>query len=109
MKKREKKGRRTAVLEAILLDGHLLRQLGQRLVDGVTPSQRLREPPLEALHLLHGALGEGRPEEQRSRGAVWMRCARSRDLELVNAVAILETFFGSLGFFTSTSTLLTSR
>lgn len=67
-KEKEKRARRTAVLEAVLFDGHLLGQLGQRLVDGVTPSQCLREAPLEALHFLHGALGEGGPEENKSRG-----------------------------------------
>lgn len=56
-------GEPTAVLQAVLLDGHLLGQLRQRLVDGVAASQGLRETPLKALHLLHGALGKGRPAE----------------------------------------------
>lgn len=66
MRKDGKKLKRTAVLQAVLLNGHLLCQLGQRLVDGVAASQRLREAPLEALHLLHGALGKGRPADERT-------------------------------------------
>lgn len=64
--------KRTAVLQAVLLDGHLLGQLGQRLVDGVAAPQRLRKAPLEPLHLLQGALGKGRPAttEQRDSPAV---------------------------------------
>lgn len=59
--------KRTAVLQAVLLDRHLLCQLGQRLVDGVAAPQRLRKSPLEPLHLLQGALGKGRPKDDKKK------------------------------------------
>lgn len=58
--------KRTAVLQAVLLDRHLLRELGQRLVDGVAAPQRLRKAPLEPLHLLQGALRKGRPIDNKT-------------------------------------------
>lgn len=58
--------KRTTVLQAVLLDGHLLRQLGQRLVDGVAAPQRLRKTSLEPLHLLQGALRKGRPKDNKT-------------------------------------------
>lgn len=59
--------KRTAVLQAVLLDRHLLRQLGQRLVDGVAAPQRLGKTSLEPLHLLQGALRKGRPDNNNTR------------------------------------------
>lgn len=56
----------TAVLQTVLLNGHLLGQLRQRLVDGVAASKRLRESSLETLHLFHGALRKGRPVVDKS-------------------------------------------
>lgn len=57
---------RTAVLQAVLLDRHLLGELGQRLVDGVAAPQRLRKAPLEPLHLLQGALRKGGPTDNKT-------------------------------------------
>lgn len=60
--------KRTIVLQTVLLDRHLLRQLGQRLVDGVAAPQRLRKTSLEPLHLLQGALRKGRPKDNKIMG-----------------------------------------
>lgn len=79
--------KRTAVLQAVLLDRHLLRQLGQRLVDGVAAPQRLRKTSLEPLHLLQGALRKGRPEDSKT-----MRLSSRNPTEItIRAAFVLVT------------------
>lgn len=90
----------TTVLQAVLFGSHLLCQLRQRLVDGVAASQRPREALLETLHLLHGALGKGRPEERSN------TCVIRTQFALVTALSVrrseAETGFHCYDYTSST-------
>jgi len=51
----------TAVLAAVLLDGHLFRQLRERLIDRLASTQGEWQTSLKPLHPLHGPLWQGGP------------------------------------------------
>lgn len=51
----------TAVFAAVLLDGHLFGELGERLIDRLAAAQAERQASLKPLHLLHGPVRQGGP------------------------------------------------